>query len=211
MTHKRGAAWLAVTAGLIAALATGCSRGSDQPPVSGGTTPPARPSATVSPTPTSSPSPTPPPTDPAIVFAADGIGIYVIGKSMAELSSGLTAIVESPFCADAKGAEATGRYAGQLTFTFKAGRLVSVHTNSAALVTPSGARVGMSLANLQQVYGARGTLITGTLGNKGYIVRVPASGLAIMFYLDPSNTKVAAMSGGEAQGLEDAVRHGEGC
>jgi hypothetical protein len=69
----------------------------------------------------------------------------------------------------------------------------------------------MTLAEVQGIYGARGTLITGTLGNKAFIVRVPASALAIVFYLDPSNTRVASMSGGEAQPLEAAARSGEGC
>jgi hypothetical protein len=69
----------------------------------------------------------------------------------------------------------------------------------------------MLLTDLQSIYASRGTLITGTLGNKAYSVRVPASGLGIVFYLDPTNTKVAAMSGGDAQALEDAARNGEGC
>ena len=77
-------------------------------------------------------------------------------------------------------------------------------------MTPSGARVGMTLAQLQAVYGSRGTLITGTLGNKAYIVRVLGSGLGIVFYLDATNTRVAAMSGGEATPLEDAARVGRG-
>ena len=154
-----------------------------------------------------------PSTDRAIVFAADGIGPYVVGTGLSELQSraAVTGVFESELCDDAKGAEATGRYAGQLTFSFKANRLVGVHTTSTALVTPSGARVGMTVAQLQAIYSSRGTLITGTLGNKAYIVRVVGSGLAIVFYLDPTNTRVASMSGGEAQPLEDAARVGEGC
>jgi hypothetical protein len=170
-------------------------------------------STSPSPTPSTSPTPTTPPTDPAIVFAADGIGGYTIGTALTDLQSRavVTNISESPFCADAKGADATGVYAGKVTLTFRSGRLTAVHTLSTVYVTPSGGKVGMLLTDLQSIYASRGTLITGTLGNKAFSVRVPASGLGIVFYLDPANTKVAAMSGGDAQALEDAARNGEGC
>jgi hypothetical protein len=204
---------LAVT---VVAIAAGCKKESSgasptsAPPAP--TTAAASPSASGSPAPTSSASASPT-RDPATVFAADGIGPYVIGASLSDLQTRalVTAIFESPHCADAKGGEATGRFAGQVTLSFKANRLIAVNTNSTALVTPSGARVGMTLAQLQAVYGSRGTLITGTLGNKAYIVRVMGSGLGIVFYLDATNTRVAAMSGGEATPLEDAARVGEGC
>jgi hypothetical protein len=42
-------------------------------------------------------------------------------------------------------------------------------------------------------------------------VRVPASTLAVVAFLDPTNTTVASMSGGEADRLETAARTGEGC
>jgi hypothetical protein len=203
---------LAVT---VVAIAAGCTKDSGATPTSAPpapTTPAATPSGGGSPSP--SPSAPPSPTaDPATVFAADGIGPYVIGTSLADLQGRalVTGISESPLCDDAKGAEATGRFAGQITLSFRADRLTAVTTNSTTLVTPSGARVGMTLAQLQAVYGGRGTLITGTLGNKAFVVRVIGSGLGIVFYLDATNTRVAAMSGGEAAPLEDAARVGEGC
>jgi len=201
--------------GLVVLVAAGCDGGppSGGPTPGPGTTTGAVSSATASPSASPTLSPTPPPTDPAIVFAADGLGAYVIGTALSDLSSRglITGVVESKLCADSKGANATGRYAGQLTFSFLANRLVAVHTTAPGLVTPSGARVGMSLDAIQGIYGSRGTLITGTHGNKALVVRVPASGLAIVFYLDPTNTKVASMSGGEGERLEDAARTGEGC
>jgi hypothetical protein len=206
---------VAALAVMTVAIAAGCKKDSGAPPTA---TPPASttaagtPPASVSPSPSSAASPSPT-AGPAMVFEADGIGPYVIGTSLADLQGRalVTAVFESPHCTDAKGAEATGRYAGQVTLSFKADRLIAVNTNSTSLVTPSGARVGMTLAQLQAVYGSRGTLITGTLGNKAYIVRVLGSGLGIVFYLDATNTRVAAMSGGEATPLEDAARVGEGC
>ena len=202
---------------LLVTGAAGCKREGAAAPTTGPTTttatPSTTPSASASPgatTPSASPSPTP---DAALVLAADGIGPYVVGAALSDLQARnlVTGIYISQTCSDAKGAEAAGRYAGQITLSFKAERLYAVNTHSTSLVTPSGARVGMTLAQLQGVYGSRGTLMTGVLGNKAYIVRVMASGLAIVFYLDATNARVAAMSGGEATPLEEAARVGEGC
>jgi hypothetical protein len=148
------------------------------------------------------------------VFAADGIGAYIIGTGLSDLSarSLLTKIVESPTCENAASAEGTGRYSGKLTLAFRDGRLVSVHTRSTDWITPSGAKVGMTLTELKDIYGSRGVLLTGNLGNQAFSVRVPATALAIVFHLDlATKTKVDSMAGGEAQALEDAVKFGEGC
>jgi hypothetical protein len=198
----------------LLSVASACrATGPSTPATTGATPASAGASSSPSPTPSTSPTPTTPPTDPAIVFAADGIGGYTIGTALTDLQSRamVTNITESPFCADAKGADATGVYAGKVTLTFRTGRLTAVHTLSTVYVTPSGGKVGMLLTDLQSIYASRGTLITGNLGNKAFSVRVPASGLGIVFYLDSTNTKVAAMSGGDAQALEDAARNGEGC
>jgi hypothetical protein len=196
-------------------VATACDADAPTPTPTAAASPSATPAGTPTatatpPGPTSSPTPT---VDRATVFAADGIGPYVIGTSLAHLRdrSLVTGVSDSMLCDNAKGARATGRYAAQLTLTFVDDRLVSVHTTASGLVTPSGARVGQTIPDLETRYGSRGTLITGALGNKAFVVRVPASGLGIVFYLDPTNTRVQSMSGGEAQALEDAARHGEGC
>jgi hypothetical protein len=176
------------------------------------------PTTVLSASPTSSsigtPSPTEPAIDPATVLAADGIGPYVIGAKMSELQSRalVTNIQHSTNCdASWQGAQATGRYAGQLTVTFYLGRLIDMHTHSTDLVTPSGARVGMPLTELQSVYGSRGTLIKGTSGNQAFSVRVPDTALGIVFYLDETNTKVWSMSAGGVQRLEQTAVVGEGC
>lgn len=207
--RRVGPAVLVAALGLTGAAACTAGGGTGT-----GTTPsPGGPSATATASPSLSPSPTPPPTDPAIVFAADGIGKYLIGTPLASLqgSTLISDLVESPHCSDAFGAKATGTYAGKVSLTFRGGKLIAIHTDSTSLVTPSGAKVGMAVAEVQSIYAARATLITGTLGNKALSVRVPASTLAIVFYLDATNTKVAAMGAGEAQPLEDAARNGEGC
>lgn len=163
---------------------------------------------------TATPSPTKPATDPAIVLAADGIGPYVIGARLSDLQSrGLVTNIEPSFHCDGswQGAGATGRYAGQLTVTFYLGRLIDMHTDSTELVTPSGARVGMPLTELQRIYGSRGTLITGTSGNQAFSVRVPDTALGIVFYLDETNRKAQSMSAGGVERLEIAAVVGEGC
>jgi hypothetical protein len=222
MAH-RGSALAGLVAGLVAGLIglTLAACGGDDPPAADPSTTPAESASASAAAPTTTPpDPTPsgtpsvaPPTDPAIVFAADGIGPYVIGSSLADLTTqGLvTGVVESELCANTKGATATGRYAGKLSLTFTGDQLTSIHTTSTDLITPSGARVGQSLAELRIIYGSRGAVITGTLGNQAMVVRVPTSILAIVFYLDASNTRVASMSAGNADTLEDAARTGEGC
>ena len=172
--------------------------------------PVATPSA--NPSPVASPS-TEPATDPATVLAANGIGPYVVGARLATLESqGLVTNVEPSFHCDDEwqGAQATGRYAGQLSLSFYLGRLIDVHTDSDELVTPSGASVGMPLTELQGIYGDRGTLITGVSANQAFSVHVP-DGLGIVFFLDSTNTMVWSMSAGEVKWLDSAAVVGEGC
>jgi hypothetical protein len=177
--------------------------------------PSASPVATPSPipSPVATPSPTEPATDPASVLAADGIGPYVVGARLSALESqGLVTNVEPSFHCDDEwqGAQATGRYAGQLSLSFYLGRLIDVHTASSGLVTPSGATVGMRMTELQRIYGERGTVITGVSANQAFSVHVP-DGLGIVFFLDSTNTTVWSMSAGEVERLDIAAVVGEGC
>jgi hypothetical protein len=178
--------------------------------------PSASPVATPSPipSPVATPSPTEPATDPATVLAADGIGPYVVGARLSALESqGLVAHVEPSFhCYDEwQNAEATGSYGGNLHLSFYLGRLIDVHTASDEYVTPSGARVGMPLTELQRIYGKRGTLITGVSANQAFSVHVPDTALGIVFFLDATNTTVWSMSAGEVERLDIAAVVGEGC
>jgi hypothetical protein len=212
----------------IATAIAACSQGAGSlgdvptsPPSLAQDSPDPRPSPSESaPVPTTVPSASPtsssnePSADPATVLAADGIGPYAIGAAMSDLlSRDLVANIEPSFHCDEswQGAQATGPYAAQLHFTFHLGRLIDVATDSTELVTPSGARVGMLLTELQSIYGSRGTLITGVNGNQAISVRVPDTALGIVFYLDETNTTAISMSAGEVQRLEQTVVVGEGC
>jgi hypothetical protein len=160
------------------------------------------------------PSPTEPGVDPATVFAANGIGPYVVGARLTNLESrNLVANVEPSFHCDDdwQNAAATGSYADKVTLSFHLDRLIHAHTNSPELVTPSGARVGMALTELQRIYGTRGTLITGVSGNQAVSVRVPDTTTGIVFFLDSANASVASMSAGEVRPLEELAINGEGC
>jgi hypothetical protein len=209
---------------LIAAAVAACSVGTLEettaspsaatPPPSPQPIPSLSPAASPTPSPVDTPSPAEPTPDPATVVAANGIGPYVVGASLSDLQSRslVTNVEKSVVCDDSwRYAEATGRYADDLSMTFQMGRLVDVHTGKTELVTPSGARVGMSLTELQRIYGTQGTLITGTNGNQAFSVRVPDTDLGIVFYLDETNTTARAMSAGEVERLEQAAIVGEGC
>jgi hypothetical protein len=200
-----------LTALVVAALLAGCTGGGPSGALSTGPSASAT-GPTASPTPTRSPFPTTPPTDPAVVFAADGIGGYNIGADLTDLQTrGMVSdIVPVPLCVDTKQAEATGVYAGKLTLTFRAAQLSDIHTTDPAYLTPSGAKVGLPVADLTSTYGPRAAVITGRTG-QAITVRVPATTLALVFALDPTNTTVAGMFAGQAAQAEDAATTGQAC
>jgi len=182
------------------------------------TTSPSRsaPPATAVPSasPVTTPSPTEPVVDSAIVLAAAGFDPYLVGLQMSELKSrGLITSIGSSFHCDEswQHAGATGRFADVVALTFHDGRVSDISTHSIEIVTPSGARVGMALTELQKIYGSRGTVVNGTMGNQAFSVGVPDTALGIVFFLDDTNTRTVSMSAGELQRLEEFVVNGEGC
>lgn len=214
--------WTAFAAlGLAGGIAmAGCGTGTPPPgatPTTHGSASAAATSVTTQPSATSSAtpgaSPTPPPTDPATVFGADGIGAYLIGAQLTDLviHSQVTAITDSTTCAGITDATPTGSYGNLLALSFSGGSLVSVRTTSASLVTPSGAKVGMPVADVQSLYGGRAEVITTPSGSKALMLPVIASSYALVLYLDASNATVTAMAGGDADRLESALRSGTAC
>jgi hypothetical protein len=211
--------WTALAAlGLAGAIAVaGCGTGTPPPsgtPTPTGSTPTAASSVATRPSATASPgagigtsaTPTPPQTDPATVFGADGIGPYLVGATLADLMTRgqVTGVADTA-------AAPTGGYADLLALSFSGGQLVSVRTTSATLVTPSGAKVGMSLADAQSLYGGRAKVITTPSGSKALVIAVIATTYALVLYLDAGNSTVTAISGGDGNRLESALRSGSTC
>lgn len=119
-----------------------------------------------------------PPVDPAIIFAADGIGPYELGKSLAGLDASdlVTGLFNSPICPGVTIGEATGKYAGKLRLAFNTDeKLWYIDTDSTSFQTPSGGKVGMTMAKLKSIYGSKGTQIPSGGGHIGGLL-VPVSG-----------------------------------
>jgi hypothetical protein len=172
----------------------------------------ASPSAAASPAASASPKASPSGAGGGLVITVDGAGPYLVGNTLmkydaegklAELGNGGEA------CPSRWSAKGTGAWTGlQLSFTPDPGaKLEFVIARSAAISTPSGAKVGMTLAQLQSLYGPKGeTLSVG--GAKAYLVA--ASGKALYFELDMDN-KAFAIIAGDATRLKNRFLDGSDC
>jgi len=205
---------------LVLSSMAACSQAATAPesasPSPAATTPatPALSSATPIPSAETTPVPSASPDDAALVLGPDGSGPYIVGASMSELlAQNLISSVGASFhCDDSwQHADATGRYEGRLSVTFHLGSLIHLASDSADLVTSEGARVGMSIGELEDVYGSRGTIIVGTMLNQAFVVREPDAALGLVFHLDDTNTEARAVNAGELETLEEFLVRGEGC
>jgi hypothetical protein len=206
---------LRIAVATAALFLTGCaaSSGTQSSPAATASLPSA--SASASPDASEAPSPAAgTATAPPYVLAADGISHYRVDSLLADLDGKglLVNLEESLICPNVKVAGAVGQYSGMLRLTFRMDRLVSIYTDSVEFQTPSGGKVGMKLADLQDIYGSNATLISGgEAGNGGLLVRVAGTTLGVSFLLDPSGTRASAIGAGKAQALEDDIKSGEGC
>lgn len=206
----------AVATFAVVLFAGACTKPAPGPgPGATGTPSAAATSAAASPSPSPSASTSKTPTvDPAKVFATNGIGPYGIGKSLADLDSkGLvTGLFDSPICPGVKIGESTGAYAGKLRLAFGAdGKLWYIDTNATDLQTPSGGKIGMTIAALKALYGSKGTVIPKSGPNiGGLLVKVSGSTLGIVF-LEDNAGKAYSMSAGPVDMIESFAKGGEGC
>ncbi|MFI6780471.1 hypothetical protein [Micromonospora sp. NPDC050276] len=107
------------------------------------------------------------------VLSVAGAGVYRIGASLAALTANGHIDWTAPGCAGVVHAGVTGSWAGVLLLAFRDGRLVEVGTATAPPRSPAGATVGMSFAELETIYGRRGSLIRNDAGDaEAYLVRV---------------------------------------
>ncbi|MFC4017861.1 hypothetical protein ACFOW4_07865 [Micromonospora sp. GCM10011542] len=107
------------------------------------------------------------------VLSVGGAGAYRIGTSLAALSAAGRIDWVAPGCGGVVHAGATGSWAGVILLAFRDGLLVEVGTATVPPRSPAGASVGMSFAELEEIYGPRGALIRNDAGDaEAYLVRV---------------------------------------
>ncbi|GIF95455.1 hypothetical protein [Catellatospora citrea] len=196
MLRRACLALLAVT------VLAGCG---DDEPTPATSVPSAQPSVSAEASPSAGVSPTPSPS-PAINFTVDGAGPYTIGANLEALKSGgvldkiATGAETCPANTTATGTDVWKDI--QLQFR-PDGVLYLVVNRSKTIPTPSGARLGMTLAAVSSIYGSLGKELN---GGAAYLVTT-TSGRGILFDLD-QNKKVFAMIAGDAAYLKSSYEGG---
>ncbi|MEH1169749.1 hypothetical protein V6V47_30655 [Micromonospora sp. CPCC 205539] len=144
------------------------------------------------------------------VLSVSGAGVYRIGASLAALTAAGRIDWVAPACAGVVHAGATGSWAGVLVLAFHDGRLVEVGTATAPPQSPAGATVGMSFAELETIYGRRGSLIRNDAGDaEAYLVRVGSR--VELFTGHPIRPGVGYFQVGPASFVERNFRQGSTC
>ncbi|MEU0552180.1 hypothetical protein [Micromonospora sp. NPDC005979] len=144
------------------------------------------------------------------VLGVGGAGAYRIGASLAALTAAGRIDWTAPGCGTVVHAGATGSWAGVLLLAFRDGLLVEVGTATAPPQSPAGARVGMSFAELEAIYGPRGSLIRNDAGDaEAYLVRVGSR--VELFTGHPIRPGVGYFQVGPANFVERNFRQGVSC
>jgi hypothetical protein len=132
-------------------------------------------------------------------ITAAGIGPYRVGSSLHRLSAAglVTDVQEALTCAGYFYAHATGHYAGRISFGFQGDTLAEIWTEDPAVHTRQGGRIGMTLEQLQDVYGATGTIEHGKWTLRAFVV--PAGDRVVAFFENPSTGTVYAIGAGDPQ------------
>ncbi|MEU8312405.1 hypothetical protein [Micromonospora sp. NPDC048887] len=106
------------------------------------------------------------------VLSVRGAGPFRIGARLDRLVAAGLIDWTAPGCPGVVHAGVTGSWAGAILLAFRDGRLVSVGTATAPPRSPAGGSVGMSFAELERVYGPRGSMIPNDAGDaEAYLVR----------------------------------------
>ncbi|MEU4474690.1 hypothetical protein [Micromonospora sp. NPDC023888] len=144
------------------------------------------------------------------VLSVAGAGVYRIGASLAALTAGGHIDWTAPGCGSVVHAGVTGSWAGVFILAFRDDRLVEVGTATAPPHSPAGASVGMSFAELEDIYGRRGSLIRNDAGDaEAYLVRVGSR--VELFTGHPIRPGVGYFQVGPASFVERNFRQGPAC
>ena len=125
---------------------------------------------------TTHPTTTHPPVTPAgpHTLSVRGAGPYRIGANLNTLkAAGLiswTDVRQSSQGTIVRAGSA-GSWAGELILVFRDGRLIEIGT-ATDVRSPKGAGVGMTYAQLEKIYGDRGSVIQGADRSMAYVVRI---------------------------------------
>jgi hypothetical protein len=164
--------------------------------------------------PSGSPSTSGPTTPPVVVttpsgpvFTVDGTGPYQLGSTLDALeSAGALAEVATggEVCSLNTRARGTGAFS-DVRLSFRPDGLLYLITNrSPDIPTPSGARIGTTLAQLNTMYAGA---THEELAPSAFLVSAGSAGRGILFDLDASD-RVFTMSAGDADYLESSYVNG---
>ncbi|MFG3707557.1 hypothetical protein ACGF7U_22915 [Micromonospora sp. NPDC047670] len=144
------------------------------------------------------------------VISVRGAGPFRIGASLARLSAAGLIDWVAPGCGGVVHAGVTGAWAGVILLAFRDGRLVEVGTATAPPHSPAGAAVGMTFAELEEIYGRRGALIRNDAGDaSAYLVRFGSR--VELFTGHPIRPGVGYLQVGLASFVERTFREGRTC
>ncbi|MEH1099071.1 hypothetical protein [Micromonospora sp. CPCC 205561] len=186
---------LLATAGLVPFTAAAPAAAASRPAVDGANRPGVHPAADP---------------DEVRVISVRGAGPFRIGARLADLSAAGLVDWVAPDCDGVLRAGVTGAWAGKVLLAFRDARLVEVGTATAPPRTPAGASVGMSFAELEEIYGPRGSMIRNDAGDSSaYLVR---SGSRVeLFTGHPIRPGAGYLQVGPASFVERAFREGRSC
>ena len=144
------------------------------------------------------------------VLSVRGAGPFRIGARLDRLVAAGLIDWTAPGCPGVVHAGVTGSWAGAILLTFRDARLVSVGTATAPPRSPAGGSVGMSFAELERIYGPRGSMIRNDADDaEAYLVRF---GSRVELFSDhPIRPGVGYFQVGRADFVERTFRHGSTC
>jgi hypothetical protein len=196
-----------VPVALVAALALVAACSPDPPAGPSGDGTVVDPGATPSPSAPADPSTTPAATPTGPVFSVDGTGPYQLGLTLDALQAGgalADVTMSEAVCTQNTVARGTGEFS-DVRMSFRPdGGLYLITNRSADIPTPSGARIGTTLAALTGLYT---DATTETLAPSAFLVRAGSAGRGILFDLDDSD-RVFTMSAADADYLKSSYLNG---